>query len=68
MERIVLHIEGMSCEHCVKAVTKAVGALPGIEDVSVDLKAKTATVDYNSAQSTPETIKAQIEDQGYDVV
>lgn len=68
MEKIMLNVEGMSCQHCVKAVNNAVGALPGINSVSVDLAAKTVTVDYDPAKSSVDTIKAEIEDQGYDVV
>ncbi len=32
-----LKVEGMSCQHCVAAVTNAVGSVPGVEDVTVDL-------------------------------
>jgi copper chaperone len=31
-------IKGMSCQHCVMAVTKALGAIEGIKDVRVDLQ------------------------------
>lgn len=68
MEQTVLKVEGMSCNHCVKAIEKAIGTLPGIENVSVDLKSKTVTVNYDPAQSPLDTIKAQIDDQGYEVV
>ena len=68
MEKIKLTVEGMSCQHCVKAVTNAVSALPGIGNVAVDLTAKTVSVDYDPAQSTLEAIKTEIEDQGYDVI
>ena len=64
----VLKVDGMSCEHCVKAITKAVGALPGVSTVAVDLKAKTVTVDHDPAKTTLEQIRLEIEDQGYDVV
>lgn len=30
MEKAILHVEGMTCEHCVKAVTEAAGTLPGV--------------------------------------
>lgn len=68
MEKTVVNVEGMSCEHCVKAVSGAVGALPGIGGVSVDLKGKTVTVEYDPSQSPLEKIKEAIEDQGFDVV
>lgn len=68
MEEAILKVEGMSCEHCVKAVQKAVGTLPGVENVLVDLKSKTVTLKYNPAQSTLDRIKEEVEDQGYDVI
>ena len=33
----IVKIKGMSCQHCVGAVTKALSALPGISNVQVDL-------------------------------
>ena len=32
-----IKVKGMSCEHCVAAVTKAVAGLPGVSNVEVDL-------------------------------
>ncbi|HDR14888.1 MAG TPA: heavy-metal-associated domain-containing protein [Desulfobacteraceae bacterium] len=34
----LINIKGMSCEHCVKAVTKALEGVEGITDVRVDLE------------------------------
>jgi copper chaperone len=67
MEKITLKVEGMSCEHCVKAVTNAVSALPGLAGVSVDLKGGTVSFSYESAQTPLETVKAAIVDAGYEV-
>lgn len=63
----IIKVEGMSCEHCVRAVKNAVGALNGVSDVAVDLKGKAVTVEHNEQVSLKQ-IKAEIEDQGYDVV
>lgn len=63
-----LNVEGMSCSHCENAVKKAVGALDGVYNVSVDLKAKTVLVNFDSDKCNLEKIKEAIEDQGYDVV
>ena len=68
MERTVLRVDGMSCEHCVKAIKNAVGTLSGVARVEVDLNAKTVTVEHDPAQSPLEKIKLEIEGQGYDVV
>jgi len=64
----VLHVEGMSCDHCVKAVTKAVTALSGVSGVQVNLQGKTVTVEHDPAGATFAQLKEAIEDQGYDVV
>lgn len=68
MEKTVLRVNGMSCEHCARAITGAVGALPGVAGVSVDLKGKTVALEYDPAQSPLDKIRLEIEDQGYEVV
>jgi copper chaperone len=68
VEKTVLKVEGMSCEHCVKAVKNAAGALPGVDSVVVSLSEKTATLQYDPAQTPLDKIKAEIEEQGYEVV
>jgi copper chaperone len=68
MIQTVLNVEGMSCSHCVNAVTKAVAALDGVSGVNVNLEGKTVTVDYNADQVSLESIKEAIEEEGYDVV
>ena len=67
MEKSVIRVEGMSCQHCVKAVSDAVNALPGIDSVEVDLDAGLVTVQHDPAQSPLDKIKAEIDGQGYDV-
>lgn len=68
MKNVTLNVEGMSCSHCVNAVTKAVTALEGVAGVNVDLAAKTVTVDFNEAEVSLDSIKEAIEDEGYDVL
>lgn len=67
MEQSILNVDGMSCEHCVKAIQKAVGAISGVESVVVDLSAKTVVVEHGSDVKL-DKIKEEIEDQGYDVI
>ena len=67
MEKTVFTVEGMACEHCVKAVTTAVNALDGVAKVAVDLGAKTVTVEHDVAKAPAARIKDEIEEQGYDV-
>ena len=44
MNGMVLKIQGMSCGHCVMAVNKALGKVPGVTHVAVDLPAGKAVV------------------------
>lgn len=63
----ILHVDGMSCSHCENAVKKAVGSLPGVEKVTVDLPGKTVTVEYEDGKVTLREMEDAITDQGYDV-
>jgi copper chaperone len=67
MEKKTLKVEGMSCEHCVKAVTKAAGELPGVKDVAVDLKGGTVSFNYDSGVTALKDIEAAIVDAGYEI-
>lgn len=40
-------IKGMSCQHCVASVKKALEALPGVSNVTVDLDNNQATFEGN---------------------
>ncbi|MDR2707121.1 MAG: copper ion binding protein [Nitrososphaerota archaeon] len=64
---MLLKVNDISCEHCVKAITEAVNTLSGIFNVKVDLQAKTVTVEYNSALITAKAIGDKIVEQGYDI-
>ena len=67
MEKVTLKIEGMSCEHCANAVTLAIAGIDGISELAVDLRAGTASFNYNPAIVPLETIKAAITEEGYTV-
>jgi copper chaperone len=67
MEKVTLNVQGMSCDHCVKAVEGSVGELNGVSSVKVNLKANTVDVEYNNQDVSLDKIKETIDDQGYDV-
>jgi copper chaperone len=60
----VFDVQGMSCNHCAKAVTKAVQQLDPQAQVQVDLSGKKVEVD--SVQPR-EAIAKAIADEGYQV-
>lgn len=57
-------VEGMSCGHCVNHVKEALEDL-GATNVEVSLEKKMATAEVGNVSD--ESIKAAIEDAGYDV-
>jgi len=60
-------VEGMSCSHCKMAVENEVKVLPGMLSAVVDLAAKTLKVEYDGEKTTPEAIKAAVEEAGFTV-
>ncbi len=59
------HITGMSCAACSSRVEKSVSALPGIQDVSVNLLKNSMVVDYDDHILTPENIISAVVKAGY---
>ena len=64
MERLHLRIQGMSCGHCVNAVTQAVKSVDPQAEVKVDLASGKVQVQSRQDQ---QTIAKAIEDEGYKV-
>ncbi|MBN2254628.1 MAG: heavy-metal-associated domain-containing protein [Deltaproteobacteria bacterium] len=62
-----IKINGMSCQHCVMAVKKALSGIDGIENVTVDLATGTATFEGKGSVDR-ETIRHHIEEAGYELV
>ncbi|KAI8812063.1 E1-E2 ATPase-domain-containing protein [Cladochytrium replicatum] len=58
--------EGMTCQSCVKSVTKALSVLPGVIDVSVDLPSLSATVRFDSNLLSDRDIVDAINDAGFE--
>lgn len=48
----IFAIEGMRCGACSGAVSRAVGSLPGVERISVNIATGRAAVDWDSSQIT----------------
>ena len=59
-----IKIEGMMCQHCVKAATKALENVAGVTAVTVSLEDKQAVVE---GSATDEALTAAIVDAGYEV-
>jgi copper ion binding protein len=59
-------VTGMTCSHCVNAVSAEVGLLPGVTDVRVDLS--TGVVTVTSEQPVDDdAVTAAVDEAGYEV-
>jgi len=62
-----IKVKGMSCQHCVASVTKALSAIAGIADVKVSLEKGEATFNEKSPVAM-DIIKDAITKIGFEVV
>jgi copper chaperone len=58
-------IVGMTCDHCVRAVTSAIEGIEGVRGVKVSLPEKKAVVTYDDSKVKDDTIKSAVEGEGY---
>jgi copper chaperone len=58
-----LQVGGMTCEHCVRAVTKTLQAVPGVDNVSVSLASGRALVE---GAADPQALVHAIKREGYE--
>jgi copper chaperone len=63
----VLKVKGMSCQHCVMSVTKALTQLEGIKNVQVDLGKGEVRFD-NTKEVASNRIEKAIMDAAYEVI
>jgi len=63
-----LKIQGMTCNHCVMRVAKALKGVQGVQDAKVDMGKAEAVVAYDEATVTTDTLSRAVVDAGYKVV
>jgi len=62
-------VTGMTCGHCVSAVQQEVSALPGVQDVAVELVVDgSSTVRVTSESNLDEAeVRAAVQEAGYEL-
>lgn len=63
MEQVTFKIEGMTCQHCVRAVSTRLAKTPGVtvDDVQIG----SAVIHHDPAVATVDQIEEAIADEGY---
>jgi copper chaperone CopZ len=62
---IELKVDGMTCQGCVRSVTKKLSGMTGVSSAAVDLAAGKATVQYDASSAKVEDLIAAVEQIGF---
>ena len=65
MAEVTIKIDGMSCQHCVMRVKKAIDAVEGVNSSEVEVGS--ARVVFDEGKTSEDAIKAAITQVGYKV-
>ena len=68
MQDLKIKVMGMSCDHCVQTIQKAVGEISGVQQVNVDLDKKEVTVAIDENKTKLKDITSKIVEAGFEVV
>ncbi len=69
MSTTTIDVTGMTCEHCVKAVTSELSAIPGVTAVDVELHAGGITPVTITSESAldADKVAAAVDEAGYEL-
>ncbi len=63
-----IDVEGMTCEHCEKAVHDALVGQVGVDQVEVSLEEAQVIVKFKEDKISLETLKNKIKEAGYEPI
>lgn len=64
--RETLRVNGMTCQNCVRHVSKALEGVAGVSQVDVSLEQAQAVVEFDSSQTSTDQLKEAVQEAGYD--
>lgn len=65
MATTTLKVTGMTCGHCVRSVSEAIGGLDGVQSADVQLESGRATVVYDEGRVSPRDLVGAVLEEGY---
>ena len=65
MAKTTLKVSGMTCQHCVRAVSDALGGLDGVRSADVSLEQGRAEVVYDEDRVDTRAMVGAIMEEGY---
>lgn len=67
MEQLLIKVDNISCQHCVKSIHDAVSGIVGVKEVKVDLKTKLVQINFDEKFINQYILIEKIEDQGFNI-
>ena len=67
MKSMKIKVKGMTCQHCVMRVEKALLNVEEVESVNIDLNSGDVSVQYNGDEDISPTLKKAVNNAGYEV-
>lgn len=64
-QTVTFAVDNMTCASCPYIVKSAMTSVPGVANVAVSFKAKTATVTFDDAKTSPDAVAAASTNAGY---
>lgn len=61
-------VKGMTCQHCVKAVSDALESLSGVEDIQVDLDANEVVIEADDQEFDSAKAAEAVKNAGYELI
>jgi len=65
METMTVKAPDIECQGCANAIKKALGPVPGVNEVTVDIAAKTVTVKHEESTSPRTAILSALDKAGF---
>lgn len=66
-ENVTLTAPDISCGHCVNSIQNRIGGLEGVDKVVASVETKHVDLSFDPSKVSLDTIKAEMEDEGYPV-
>ena len=65
MRQELIKVEGMTCQHCVQTVTKALKDISGLDSIDVSLDNKEVNVRFDENETNLQEITKKIVEVGF---
>ena len=67
MKQELIKVAGMTCNHCVQTITKALKKISGLNSIDVSLDSKEVKVLYNENETNLQEITKKIVEVGFEL-